>query len=588
MIAFASFLFVLPSLHDAGSASEAEPPQAANVLTIYDLENVLPRFDKETKWSDRLVVSSADPWGHLPRFSPSLRTQEGSPEVLVDVLTQLVGDDLRFEGRRVGLQDQARLAVLAPEEVHARVREALTFLQERLNAQVEISVDVLTVEGGSPTESIPGGIYDPVEADHLINTYLGRGAEQRRFTARLGAGRTTAIDDVRGTSFVWDYDVEIAQGALIFDPIVLAAETGAHLLLRGVPINGGTYLSVLYRDSSLVEEIRDREASLKGAVSKEDGGYRSVSGPDILHDAAVLFRSAAFDTFLPDGQVLVFASEADLPGAQSSQIVVLRRAAGDLVSHAAGSFGGSPSLLLLNTEFLSPPRFEIGPSPWVESDWIHYYKHVHPYLIGTLRAEPSLFLFDWMKSRFSTWRRLGPWALAVTSPDWDSSSADELAQLVQGARHHTDVTTVVLNLQGAGRSPARLSLPVRVGTSAAAACGITSHVLLDYDVEVAQFASVGDPIRPPVLDGMAAGLRTASSPEGVDVELRVIANRRTQPIQAISLKDEYNLGLLDLVDVLGLAVEDRLSLKPGGFPVVLGDEEGREGPAAFHVQAAVY
>ena len=114
--------------------------------------------------------------------------------------------------------------------------------------------------------------------------------------------------------------------------------------------------------------------------------------------------------------------------------------------------------IAVNSELLNPPRMEFA-GPY-NGD-----RHERdPVLEAMLSMQPSLFLFDWMKHRFSVWRRLGPWALVVTDPAWDDDAAEELQALIAGWSPATGVTRVEARLHHRSEGPsipARWSLPVR-------------------------------------------------------------------------------------------------------------------------------
>ena len=146
-------------------------------------------------------------------------------------------------------------------------------------------------------------------------------------------------------------------------------------------------------------------------------------------------------------------SETEVGGAKHQQLVVLRRVGGSLRSFYSFPIpGSSRTLLAVNTELMRAPRFSIREEPWIR----HRRSGGHPYVAATLDSEPSLFLFDWMKYRFSIWRRVGPWAVVVTDPAWDDDSARELTELLAKSRPEARVIDSGLDLQQGSAHPGAL------------------------------------------------------------------------------------------------------------------------------------
>lgn len=533
----------------------AQGAKDESTLQIYDLRPLMPRFDSDGTWQQSLLVPSADPHDELPGVRLSSLHRASTPEVIIDLITQVLGDELRYEGREVSLDGESRLLVLAPPAVHGRVRSALAALEGALAASVTMRVDVLTLQGDAGAVWPPQSLVASEEVDRLIDTLLGRGASHRSYEFEATAGRTSGIDTNRMLPLVFDYDVEIAQGAVVFDPIMLTAEEGTRILLRAVPTPGGVLVACVLTDAQALGEVRTVPVTLRGQVGREQGGYTLVEGPEVLQSVDVLFRSVALDTFLPTGRAVLFATRSELAGSpKSGQLVVLRRVGGALESYYSSQVADSTRrLALVNTELFSPPRLSVSAGHDLGSFAIS-----QPYVVATMHSEPSLFLFDWMKYRFSVWRRLGPWAMAVTDPAWDGDSAEKLERLV--GRWQTDERLVELELKlhAADAVPVSCSVPLRPGSSCGVVVGVTTLVLHDYDVEVAQFAAVVDPVRTAVLNGLAVSISPSIGNAGeLSVTIDGSADLQAAPIQPLALSGPL-LGSVDEVTVDRLTLSDRL------------------------------
>src|SRR6185295_16258914 len=156
---------------------------------------------------------------------------------LLDLLTQVLGDELRREGRELMVEGSV-LTVLAPPALQEQVRSILDGLESALAGTVPMRVEVLTLpENGG--ELPPAGLIADDEAAKLAAALVGRGARQESFSLELSAGRTARADAFRRIPFLYDYDVQIAQGMLVFEPTMSDTLDGTRIAMRGVPVSGG-------------------------------------------------------------------------------------------------------------------------------------------------------------------------------------------------------------------------------------------------------------------------------------------------------------------------------------------------------------
>lgn len=512
MTPFAGLTLLTFGFFGVGSAETKAPALPTNfgaadsVVRVYDLRPATPIFDEDDNWSQRLLMAPSDGSNDVESVNPARLYDEASTDIIVDLIGQVFGDELRYEGREISLTNDSKLVVLAPEAVHTRVSDLLAMLERILAGGIQLTVDVIELPDGADTPQ--GGIIEAAEAERLLAGLQRDGAAHASYETRLRAGRTTALDLTRQSAFLQDYDVEIATGATVFDPVIGLVEEGMRLLLRGVPTPDGLFLTVIYQDADLIGDSPLETLPVDGTVWNEQGSIHVYEELQV-QEVSSFQRGIAFDTFLPTGKAILAYSEYKTAKHTSRQVMLVRRRGGDLSSfHDLGVTGTTRRLLAVNTELFSPPSLSIG-GPWVE-DAGHDSRHdVLTYV--SLSAEPSLFFFDWIKHRFSVWRRMGPWAIAVTDPSWDDRAAQELGSLVQKWKPETDVThaDVRLHRSQGGDLPVRWSVPVRAGSACAARIGMVSLATTDYDVEVAQGAGVRDPVRCVVFDGLAAGLTAA-------------------------------------------------------------------------------
>lgn len=498
-----AFFLLVPLAAGAGARSQSEE----NVLATYDLRRVMPRWDASPSWSQTLLVPPAvNPRDEsIVSLDNALEYGELASFELLDLLTQVLGDELRREGRELMVEGHV-LTVLAPESLHEQVRSILEGLELALSGTVPVRVDVLTLsEAGG--ELPPAGTLPEGEVAKQVSALLARGAQHQSFVLELSAGRTARADAFQRIPFLFDFDVEIAQSMVIFDPVMSETRDGTRIALRGLPKAGGLWLSTLFLRSDLLGEIAKKPLELRGSINHlEKGASEVVQGPADIQSPKILVRGLAFDTFLPDGQGLALTLESSLGGARTREVVFLRRLGGAMSPYVVRPIPRtSRTLIALDAELFRAPRLSSLADP----------RHdpatgaAQPNLVARFDGEVSGFLLEWMKARFSVWRRFGPWILIVTDPLWDRDAAAHLDRLVKSLRPATTLHDVTVELRAQGRegpSPVRMRVPVLAGSTAGFVMGRGETAVTGYSVEVAQGASVPDPYVSAVFEGLTLAL----------------------------------------------------------------------------------
>jgi hypothetical protein len=486
------------------------PPQAARAeevaLATYDLRDVMPRWDASPSWSQRLTLPPVANTENGPVVADGLDglsyADLGSFE-LVDLLTQALGDEVRREGREMIVEGD-KLTVLAPAAVQEQVRAVLTGLRAAMAGAVTVRVDVLSSEHeGAPT---PAGVIGADEAAQLVATLGARGAKHESFQLELSAGRTSKLDAYRRVPFLFDYDVEISQAMMVFNPVMSEVRDGTRLVLRGLALPGGLALSLVLLRTELLGEPEKRPLTLRGMVHHDKTGTTELlPGPDGIQVPDALVTSLAFDTFLPEGKALCAVVQASLGDAARSAVVVIRREGGTMVPYSTHPIPRTNrTLIALEGELFRLPRLQPVSEPWVDAHGVR-----QPGLVASVGGEHSTFLLEWMKAHFSIWRRFGPWILIVTDPAWDRDAAAQLERLVRALAPETRLEDVELELVDPGREgaqPARARLPLLRGSSAALVVARGRTAVTGFDVEVAQGAAVPDPYVSALFEGLAVAL----------------------------------------------------------------------------------
>lgn len=544
------------------------PQGEESVLVTHDLRALLPRWDAGAGWSQSLLVAPvASPAQNLASVEDSLQYGELAAFEVQDLLGQILGDDLRREGRDL-MVDGHTLTVLAPPAQQEQVRAVLDALGAVLAATAAVRVDVLTLgEGGG--ELGPAGVIPEEEAARLVTSLVGRGARHESATVELSTGRTAVLDAQRSIPYLVDYDVEIAQGILVFEPVMGRTREGLRLVLRGAGVPGGLRLATVCVRSERLGPIRELELHMAGLVNQGEGaGAQRLDGPAAVQSPDLRVSAFAFDTFLPDGKALALTLETELGEARARELVLLRRAGG-----ALGSFLARPvprtsrTLLALDAGLLWPARLacaagwegdELGPRPLVTA---------------SLDGELSGFLLQWLKARFSVWRRFGPWVLIVTDPAWDRDAAAQLERLVKAQRAAPVLRTLALDLRSGAGTPVRARLPVLDGSNVGLVQARGRTAVLGYRVQVAQGAAAPDPSVDSVFEGLAVALGL----QGSTLTARGLAQVLDEPPSVLDPRYAL-LGPIQRPEARSLRFDERLVLpegRPG--PVFVGGSAERGG-----------
>jgi len=519
---FVSVLISLPLLL-AARPDDGDRPED-NVLRFYDLSGLV--LD-EPPGEDRTVTLGPHYQSLENEFDPTGEQDSGS-RALVDVVLELLSPELEFEGRMVSITEDGRLAVRGPVGLHERLDSLLRFLESTVGAEVQLAVDVLGLPAGS-ADGI-GPKLPAQQAQGLIDTARSAGKLQS-FQLPVRAGRPARIDLSSALNTVIDFDVEIAQGCAVHDPISLALVTGTSLEVRAAAGEGGTHLAILARRS---ERLPAREVVLDlgfyGGIA-EKGGISRVESVRKIPVIDSVGADVAFATFLADDSVLALRTRVAGAKGGLDEVVLLRRAGGRLLRRSELELSpGGGRLIVADAGAVAPPRFlAIGailnpeaspecldaPNYWEDQTLAIHLRApsgdlLQEVLGGGLESSGLDVLGNWLISR--PYDGIGEGDKAGVRREQDLL----LAALDQSPAR-TDLLDVSLSVQhGAGDSKPVIvaRLPVCAGASSSLSLGVAGPDVVDYDVEVAQMAGVHDPRVQMGFDGMKLWLRATPREDG--------------------------------------------------------------------------
>jgi hypothetical protein len=551
------------------------------VVRSYDLAGLIPRFEHRPVTVDLLPYAPT-------HFEVQLPEKEGEaidPNVIADVLMNLLGPEFQYEGRGVHIEERNRLVIAAPKDVQDKVQRILATFEQAFSGTFEIVVDVLSLKPDVDVgRLVPSTVLGAAEAERLLGELKSSSTQAGSYRLRLHPGRASAIDATRQIVFVRDYDMEIAQAAGCADPIVDSARVGTQIVLRGVPALDGVALALFVRRAEPLGEVHTREFPISGAVVSERGldlheVARYLQSPDIQ------FRALVLNTFLRDGQALVAATSYDLQKARGQELIMVRlagerpAAVQTLRVDASGADGGGSAheLTLVDAGLFQAPAWRLA-EPLTNGNAVLSYD-------SSLTGSNGFFNV-WLNE---TTGEQGAEALQQVQPEPSFTSAWPLhvnvrqlataenipslkgAVLEIAPRHVVRSVTLTLKRIGARGTPVRIGVPVRAGEASAGIVGVEQMVVSDYDVEVANNSSVANPVTQAIVDGVGYWLRPIIAPSGdLSLELKVRANLRADDGREAETRTLL-YEKLDLPTFDTLWIDEQLVFRGGVKEMVLGD-----------------
>ena len=580
------------------------PPQMAeaafeeNQLRIYDVSGLrLEEHDYNlSEWGVRLTPMRL---GDYDNDSDVYEEDAGGSEMLVDVVIDLLGPEFEYEGRRVSITTDGRLAVRGPAGLHERVVQLIAFLEEALNAQVELEIDVLSLPAGS---AAVGTVLTDQEARALVDAAKGAGRYASHRVSVRG-DRPAMLDLAENLPVVLDYDVEIAQGTAIHDPTVEMVSAGTRAFLLGSPARGGTHLAIaLCRGERLAGD--DVQLGLRFHAGLEKEGIQLIPSVQTLPRNQVLGSCVAFSTFLPNEGVLALRTKVALAGGQMDELVLLRRVSGGLPLRSVLELGpGGSSLVLADLGSVAPPHAAVaGTVLSPEYGPTHFSSQLadEPPVRAMLRRGDPDFVSDLVDTGqdYATMDFLGPWMVSRPYGGFDENAGhvkveqDAMLAAFEELYAPTDLIELTVAVRGgdeAGGTPLLARLPVRPGSSAGLVLGIEGSSVVDYDVEVAQMSSVPDPRVEMELDGMALWVR-ATPTVGGDLSFEVRGAVHLKQGEALVSTGCSTYDALQQSRFRHLFVNERRVVPEGegGWRMLVGDvaRRGRNAGLAVEVTAA--
>ena len=581
-------------LFGLGLLPVADPPASAPdiILRTYDLRLAAPVVDHGEVWECLLPNMG----GHTRLDFESEWESQFLGEDVMSLIFELYDEEFEYADRRIEYLDDGRLLVGGPASVHRGVQGILGFLERAVASNARLRVDVLRLDGDAPIAWPSGSLIPEGEAQSLVAAAAAHGIH-RSYELDLNPARVSKLDAVREVPILFDYDIEIAQGSYIYDPIVVPLTVGTQLAVRCAPAPGGTWLALTRRCAEQVGEVRRTEFSVGGRISHEGGTPMEMRGPKGIESVDMLSRSLATCAFLPDGRALVYRSGLDVVTGGGEELLVLR-VEGEMPEpiQTCELDGGDRRLQLVDAGWIQPPylRFQEGilsgehlpRNAWYWLERILYGDDADvatSVVLHTAETDRVSDLLNDYHGEENALMTLGPWVVAVPmveeGEDPQPIQADSPAfQLIEAP----EVVEVSVSLVRTGEERPRVAgwdLPLVIGYPSVAVLGGESLYLGEYDVEVAQYCSANDPLSLYSFDGLALWLQPIRSASGeVVLEVRARARLRDGDFEDVDLG--YGVTKwIQKVEYTELSANRQLRFRTGGRATrtaVLGDTTGTE------------
>jgi len=503
-------------------SSAGDPSQAPVVLRSYDLSSAVP-FQAQQPQGARLFPLLVDSsWSGLFEHEMS----GGGAEMLVELARDAWAEEFQQPDRVLMLDEHQRLVVRAPEAVHKGVAQLIAFWEQAFATGTELVIDVALAE--RPPAAFAPALVGPAEADKLLASW-GGGARRQSYRLRIAPGALGTLEDARLIDVVPEFNCEIAQSSAVLDPVTEQVQTGLRLCARTAPAPGGQWLALAAGWSEAAGALRE-DALRVSAMLVSDKGSETLSMGARIQGLDIEARSFALNAFLPEGRVLLLQTATQVQAAHSAALVAIR-AAGPAPQRelqlALEGLEERGRFQVHNGQFAFPPRVLLASENLgglSQPECLLRGNDVQAHLTAQLfppNFEPLHSLLDYEYSMLTNWE---PFLILRRSVDGSAETPPgnpDFALVLSRLCPSPRMFQVTLHLRRAGTEPvsvARAVVPLRLGETSAVVLGAESHRLIDYDVEVAQNASVSDPV---VVDSFDGAVFQVSAQVGLRGEVLV-------------------------------------------------------------------
>ena len=563
-----------PTLPWVALALAAVPVAAAQSAEseIIDLGPLVIRIDEGPAES----IETLDPyrWNGERSGMGSPDSQDLSTGGLADLFEAFLEskrdqDELRFLSTDDTLEVEVRGA---PDRI-ARAKRLASFLHPIITESRRF--EVVCLPGQSEGS---GGVISKAEAQEQIRLFEQSGREVQRWVLNAGPGSTGMLSDTEQVAFLADYDVEIAGGAWMHDPVVCKPTLGISMAARCSRAGNGYALRLFVERSDALGGVTSRAVKLGGLVGREGGPVAEFASDATLENLDILTRGFAVDAYLGSDEALDLRLGWSLEDStQSERYLVLPVSAGGNPWHRLDL--GDMELVLFESAGLTLGSFSLYSESSPLDPSVEY---ATPLWLDFQGGESS-YLYEEL-DRFAVRGRgnsLGPW-IWIPRKKGDAALDQDFENLLSHLSSRPQAMRTTTFEIGRGLETGSLqagvfgSLPLRPGAPSAVWATRGTMLVTDNDVEVATVSSVMEPNVYPRLEGAYLSWEVSDGEVGVHCDLKVESALRSGAVRSLTLQ---SLGgsVIDFLPI-GILREERSAYGNGSTLVMeLGQSGGAGG-----------
>jgi len=426
-------------------------------------------------------------------------------DALVELLLTSVPGPWEDDDRTVVGVEGEKLVVRADAATQAAVERFLGRLWNDAMVRVALEGRHLVFDATSRARLAEQGLLDVLASGRVGSRSVAALVEAATASSAAAAtvrpGQRGTLGRVESTTYVRDYDVEIAQDSAVGDPVVDALASGWLLDVRPYRLQDGSLLLEVLGQAVEPERPLRREALEVEPLGTVDlpacralrfaGNARIVSGGAVAWTAAPAGEGGPLEVVLLSARLVGEAPARETP----------RRY--DVAALAAMPFGWrlthEPPFVqgALDAGALNPPRFvRIEPE--------------HPV------AAPEELLEEILeRTGPDLWERDGAWMTSVDRAllaSHDEAVLDDVGEILREREGALDARRLRVRLLAVAADEtvevlADAGLDCPLDLSVAWLCGVERAYVADWDVEVAQEARAGDPQIGTAFGGLALEAR---------------------------------------------------------------------------------
>ncbi|MBI4879096.1 MAG: hypothetical protein HY812_05470 [Planctomycetes bacterium] len=506
-------------------------PSSADLLRrTYPLDAVLPPPFVGTVLIDTQPITPLA----LEKGSALLEEESSTfhPDALVDLLRQTVmPEEWEYVGRSVDYcfeGDRSFLVVEAPPDVQEEVERFLGFVALVARSRLSVRADVYKFVGAALDSGLPAGTLDR-EGMSRLEALVRAGTLRLEQSFRMSAASGVPVHQVACTrrTFLEDFDVEIAQAAILHQPVVDGFQVGVEALFRADRHpNGGALVSFVVRDAWF-ESSRDIDLRVSSRIATEKSVEEVPSG-GVIQSPRVAFCTIGGSALLMPGETAaVLAAGPDIGRTGPGILTTLTLEA---VPQAPVSFEcGERCLALQDLAGAVSVGFQAPRLGWdsmiTEDGELETGRSSLPLLVGLPPAAEGAvdglerlvqMVYESEEGEVSS-GYLGTLVYVAGSKRYAAPWMNRIAGALSD-RPAFSGAALALAMPGndAAASVPLLSFSAPVG-DAFAVCGTQDTCVIGHDVDVANNCSVFNPYVVPVTSGWAARLSARDSLAGSHV-----------------------------------------------------------------------